>query len=103
MKKRSFGRRAGALAAATVMAALLAVGVCGCASQGAPDGEAPGEGSAAAPTEDAPGNGGSNGQPAAPEKITFVLDWTPNTNHTGLYVAQAEGYFAEQGLEVEIV
>ena len=22
------------------------------------------------------------------EKITFVLDWTPNTNHTGLYVAQ---------------
>ena len=103
MKKRSFGRRARALAAATVMAALLAVGVCGCASQGAPDGEASGEGSAAAPTEDAPDNGGSNGQPAALEKITFVLDWTPNTNHTGLYVAQAEGYFAEQGLEVEIV
>lgn len=21
-------------------------------------------------------------------KITFCLDWTPNTNHTGLYVAQ---------------
>ena len=20
-----------------------------------------------------------------PEKITFVLDWTPNTNHTGIY------------------
>lgn len=37
------------------------------------------------------------------EKITFVLDWTPNTNHTGLYVAQQEGYFAEEGLEVEIV
>ena len=27
------------------------------------------------------------------EKITFVLDWTPNTNHTGLYVAQEKGYF----------
>ena len=37
------------------------------------------------------------------EKITVVLDWTPNTNHTGLYVAQAEGYFEEAGLEVEIV
>lgn len=37
------------------------------------------------------------------EKVTVVLDWTPNTNHTGLYVAQSEGYFAEQGLEVEIV
>lgn len=38
-----------------------------------------------------------------PEKITFVLDWTPNTNHTGLYVAQSKGFFEEQGLEVEIV
>lgn len=36
-------------------------------------------------------------------KITFVLDWTPNTNHTGLYVAQEKGYFADAGLEVEIV
>lgn len=36
-------------------------------------------------------------------KISFALDWTPNTNHTGLYVAQANGYFAEEGLEVEIV
>ncbi len=37
------------------------------------------------------------------KKITFVLDWTPNTNHTGLYVAQELGYFEEAGLEVEIV
>ena len=37
------------------------------------------------------------------EKVTFVLDWTPNTNHTGLYVAQEKGYFEEAGLEVEIV
>lgn len=36
------------------------------------------------------------------QKITFVLDWTPNTNHTGLYVAQEKGYFEEAGLEVEI-
>ena len=40
---------------------------------------------------------------ASLEKITFVLDWTPNTNHTGLYVAQEKGYFEEAGLEVEIV
>ena len=37
------------------------------------------------------------------EKITFVLDWTPNTNHTGLYVALAKGYFEEVGIEVEVV
>ena len=39
----------------------------------------------------------------AQEKITFCLDWTPNTNHTGLYVAQAKGYYEEAGLDVEIV
>ena len=37
------------------------------------------------------------------EKITVVLDWTPNTNHTGLYVAQEKGYFEDVGLSVEIV
>lgn len=37
------------------------------------------------------------------QTITFVLDWTPNTNHTGLYVAQEKGYFEEAGLDVEIV
>lgn len=36
------------------------------------------------------------------EKITFVLDWTPNTNHTGLYVAQEKGFFEGAGLDVEI-
>ncbi|MBO5666252.1 MAG: ABC transporter substrate-binding protein, partial [Firmicutes bacterium] len=45
------------------------------------------------------GNGVGDGM----EQITFVLDWTPNTNHTGLYVAQAKGYFEELGLEVEII
>ena len=37
------------------------------------------------------------------EKITFVLDWTPNTHHTGVYVAQKLGYFEEAGIEVNIV
>ena len=36
-------------------------------------------------------------------KLTFCLDWTPNTNHTGVYVAQEKGYFADEGLEVAIV
>lgn len=37
------------------------------------------------------------------EEVTVVLDWTPNTNHTGLYVAEHEGYFAEESLDVEIL
>ncbi|WP_442600845.1 ABC transporter substrate-binding protein [Paenibacillus sp. KN14-4R] len=35
--------------------------------------------------------------------VKIALDWTPNTNHTGIYVAKEKGYFAEQGLNVEIV
>ena len=42
-------------------------------------------------------------QAQEPEAITFVLDWTPNTNHTGLYVALEKGYFEDQGLTVESV
>lgn len=37
------------------------------------------------------------------EKVRIVLDWTPNTNHTGLYVADANGYFDAAGLDVEIM
>lgn len=37
------------------------------------------------------------------KEVTMVLDWTPNTNHTGLYVAQQNGYFEAQGLDVEII
>ncbi|MGX9133172.1 ABC transporter substrate-binding protein [Rummeliibacillus sp. JY-2-4R] len=37
------------------------------------------------------------------KKVTVVLDWTPNTNHTGLYVAKEEGYFKKQGLDVDII
>lgn len=36
------------------------------------------------------------------KKVTVVLDWTPNTNHTGLYVAKEKGYFEEEGLDVTI-
>ncbi|WP_201545385.1 ABC transporter substrate-binding protein [Psychrobacter sp. H7-1] len=36
-------------------------------------------------------------------QVVISLDWVPNTNHTGLYVAQDKGYFKEQGLEVQIV
>jgi ABC-type nitrate/sulfonate/bicarbonate transport system substrate-binding protein len=35
--------------------------------------------------------------------VSIALDWTPNTNHVGLFVAQAEGYYAEAGLDVTIL
>lgn len=54
------------------------------------------------------GGGAQSGQSASSDspattKLTFCLDWAPNTNHTGVYVAQTKGYFADEGLEVTIV
>lgn len=37
------------------------------------------------------------------DKIDVVLDWVPNTNHTGLYVAKELGYFDEEGIDVNII
>lgn len=37
------------------------------------------------------------------QKVTVMLDWFPNTNHSGMYVAQDQGYYAAEGLEVNIV
>ena len=37
------------------------------------------------------------------QKVTVILDWTPNTNHTGLYVAKEKGYYKDLGLDVEII
>ena len=35
--------------------------------------------------------------------VSIFLDWTPNTNHTGLYVAKEKGFYDEVGLDVEIL
>lgn len=52
-------------------------------------------------------NGEDNNEDSSSEEdlkdIQVVLDWTPNTNHTGLYVARDKGYFEEEGLDVEII
>lgn len=37
------------------------------------------------------------------KKVTVILDYVPNTNHTGMYVALDKGYYKEEGLDVEII
>ena len=69
------------------MCAAMAAAFAGCGSEGAASSD----------------NSGSGNSQASLTKITFCLDWTPNTNHTGLYVAASLGYYEEAGLEVEIV
>lgn len=37
------------------------------------------------------------------KEITLCLDWTPNTNHTGFYVADKLGYYEQSGIKLTIV
>ena len=39
----------------------------------------------------------------AAEKLTLLLDWFVNPDHAPIIVADKRGYFAERGLEVEII
>ncbi len=39
---------------------------------------------------------------APPTPVILSLDWVPNTNHSGFYVALDKGYYAAQGLQVDI-
>jgi ABC-type nitrate/sulfonate/bicarbonate transport system substrate-binding protein len=37
------------------------------------------------------------------KKVKVMLDWFPNTNHTGIYAAKEKGFYEEEGLDVEIL
>ena len=41
-------------------------------------------------------------QDDTPDSFTVALDWYPNANHAGLFLAQERGYFAEEGLAPEL-
>ena len=68
-----------------------------CSGSNAPAGEAPvASEPAAAPSTPVPAT-------TAPlTKVSVTLDWFPWSNHSGLFIAQDKGYYAAEGLEVEI-
>ena len=74
--------------AALLLSACLCVGLCSCGNT--------------ASNDSTPGASGA-ADSGALEEVTLCLDWTPNPNHTGIYVAQALGYYEENGLDVKIV
>lgn len=110
---RKYGRIWG-----TILCAAMLAAASGCGSQ---SGETAAAGSAAgaetaaeAGAETAAGAGEaekSAGAEAAAdgeetdslEDVTVILDYVANTNHTGMYVALDQGYYEEQGLNVNIV
>lgn len=77
----------------TALSVLLGLAAC---SQAPASDTAPGS-TSAAPTDAA------GAASATPVPITVMLDYQPNTNHTGIYVAQAHGYFQAAGLAVTII
>jgi putative hydroxymethylpyrimidine transport system substrate-binding protein len=46
--------------------------------------------------------GGGGAEPGAPKGATLVLDFQPNAVHSGLYAAQANGYFEDEGINLKI-
>ena len=38
-----------------------------------------------------------------PTTVRLALDWSPNTNHTAFYVADANGWYADAGIDLEIL
>jgi ABC-type nitrate/sulfonate/bicarbonate transport system substrate-binding protein len=39
----------------------------------------------------------------SPKTVTMALDWTPNTNHIGLFIAREKGFYRDAGITVEIL
>ena len=79
----------------------LIVAACGSGSGSASPSASTGAPSTAAPS--ASGAAASPTAPAAPAKVRLALDWTPNTNHTGFYVAQAKGWYDEAGIALDVL
>jgi NitT/TauT family transport system substrate-binding protein/putative hydroxymethylpyrimidine transport system substrate-binding protein len=50
----------------------------------------------------AAGCGGSGAEPGAPVGATLVLDFTPNAVHSGIYAAQRQGYYRDEGVDLTI-
>jgi ABC-type nitrate/sulfonate/bicarbonate transport system substrate-binding protein len=41
--------------------------------------------------------------PATPATVRLALDWTPNTDHTGFFVARAKGWYRDAAIDLQIL
>ena len=48
------------------------------------------------------GCGGGGAEPGAPKGASLVLDFTPNAVHSGIYAAQAEGFYRDAGVDLTV-
>jgi ABC-type nitrate/sulfonate/bicarbonate transport system substrate-binding protein len=89
----------------------LALGACG-SSQGTAATGTPAAGSPRASTLDAASPAASpsvapsaaaSGSAGPPAIVRLALDWTPNTNHIGFYVAQSKGWYRDAGIDLQVL
>ncbi|MBY9078366.1 ABC transporter substrate-binding protein [Paenibacillus sp. HN-1] len=76
---------------------LLLTAACGQSASNTSSGS-PSLAASSQPAEEASNTSAS----ASASKLTLMLDWYPNAVHSFLYAAQDQGYFAAQGLDVDI-
>lgn len=48
------------------------------------------------------GCGGGDAEPGAPKGATLVLDFVPNAVHSGIYAAEAEGFYRKAGIDLKV-
>jgi ABC-type nitrate/sulfonate/bicarbonate transport system substrate-binding protein len=48
------------------------------------------------------GCGGDGAEPGVPKGASLVLDFTPNAVHTGIYAAQAQGFYRDAGVDLRV-
>jgi len=48
------------------------------------------------------GCGGSDAEPGAPKGATLVLDFVPNAAHSGIYAADSEGFYGDEGVDLKV-
>ena len=75
---------------------VLALAACTGGGTPTPFGSASGSGSVSGAETPPP----TIGPPAV---VRLALDWTPNTDHTGFYVAQTNGAYGDAGIELQIL
>ena len=106
-------RRPSLVIGAAMTLVVLLAGACspGGSATGGPSGVPTATGSGATPTGSTMGTGvetssGPSGSPVAQPPTAVVrlaLDWTPNTNHTGFYVAQQRGWYRDAAIDLRFL
>jgi len=48
------------------------------------------------------GCGGNGAEPGVPKGASLVLDFTPNAVHSGIYAAQAQGFYRDAGVDLKV-